>query len=148
MLNFPGLWKGIFIVCPWMVRKSPILPLWSQTSSLTLELSQKTKKNYVFEKIFKHSLNFEPLPRFISRLNSKFDYTTLCVLNWSLVSENLVLKSYLYQNLSRKAFGGAARPPPPLRSGRVNLLSSCIKVTTHFLWKLDGLKTLCPGPIE
>ena len=29
--------------------------------SLTLELSQKTPKNYVFEQIFKHSLNFEPL---------------------------------------------------------------------------------------
>ena len=46
--------------------------------SLTLELSQKTPKNYVFEQIFKHSRNFEPLPPLISGLNSKFDYATLC----------------------------------------------------------------------
>ena len=31
-----------------------------------------------------------------------------------------VLKSYLYQKLSRKTAGGSARPPPPpLKSGRV-----------------------------
>ena len=82
-----------------MVRTSPILPSWPQISSLTLELSQKTLKNYVFEQIFKHFLNFEPLPPLISGLNSKFDYVTLCVLNWSLISQNFVLKSYLYQKL-------------------------------------------------
>ena len=67
--------------------------------ALTPELSHKTKKNYVFEQIFKHSLNFEPLYPLISGLNSKFDYVTLCVLNWSLLSQNFVLKSYLYQKL-------------------------------------------------
>ena len=66
--------------------------------SLTLELSQKTKKN-CFQQIFKHSLNFEPLPPLISGLNSKSDYTTLCVLNWILVSQNFVLKLCLYQKL-------------------------------------------------
>ena len=35
-------------------------------SSLTWELSQKTKKKLCFEQIFKHSLNFEPLPPLIS----------------------------------------------------------------------------------
>ena len=35
----------------------------------------------VFEQIFKHFLSFEPLPPFISGLNSKFDQATLCVLN-------------------------------------------------------------------
>ena len=50
--------------------------------SLTLELSQKTKKKYVFEQIFKHFFNFEPL------------------------GQNFVLKSYLYQKLSRKTLGG------------------------------------------
>ena len=49
--------------------------------SMTLELSQKTQKNYVFEEIFKHSRKFEPLPPLISGLKSKFDYAILCVLN-------------------------------------------------------------------
>ena len=30
-------------------------------ASLTPDLSQKALKNYVFEQIFKHTLNFEPL---------------------------------------------------------------------------------------
>ena len=79
---------------------------------LTLELSPKTPKNYVFEQIFKHSLNFELLPPLISRLNSKFDYATLCVINWSLVSQNFVLKYYLYQKLSRKNLWGVGRSTP------------------------------------
>ena len=62
MLNFPGLWRGTFTVCPWVVRTTPILPFWPQIRPLTLELSQTTPKSYVFEQIFKHSLNFEPLP--------------------------------------------------------------------------------------
>ena len=69
---------------------------------LTLKLSQKTKQNYVFKQMLKHSLNFERLPPLISGLNPKFDYATLCVLNRRLVSQNFVLKSYLYQKLSRK----------------------------------------------
>ena len=60
-----------------MVRTSQILPFWPQISYLTLEMSQKTK----IEQIFKHFLNFEPLPPLIAGLNSKFDYATLCVLN-------------------------------------------------------------------
>ena len=48
---------------------------------LTPELSQRTPRNYVFEQIFKHSLNFEPPPPLISGLNCEFDYATLCVLN-------------------------------------------------------------------
>ena len=79
--------------------------------SLTLELSQKTKK-ICFEQIFKHSLNFKPVPPLISGLNSKFDYATF-VLNWSLVSQNFVLKSYLYQKLSRKNLSGVSSTPPP-----------------------------------
>ena len=67
---------------------------------LTLRLSQKTpEKNYVFEQIIKHSLNFEILRPLISGLNPKFDYATLCALNRSLVSQNLVLKSYLHKKL-------------------------------------------------
>ena len=80
--------------------------------SLTLELSQKTPEIYVFGQIFKHSLNFEPLCPLIYWLNCKFDCATLCVLNWSLVSQKFVLKSYLYQKLLRKNLsGGSARPP-------------------------------------
>ena len=83
--------------------------------------SRIERENYVFEQIFKHSLNFVPPPPLISGLTSKFDHATLCVLNWSLVSQNFVLKSYLYRNLSRKTFGGGGggRLDPP-RSGRVN----------------------------
>ena len=66
MPNFPGLWKGIFTICPWMVRTSPILPFWPQISTLTPELSQKSPKNYVFEQIFKHFLNLNlSLPLFL-----------------------------------------------------------------------------------
>ena len=131
MLNFPGLWRGIFTVCPWMVRKPPILPFWPKMPSLTLELSQKTPKNYGFEQFFKHSLNFEPLPPLISELNSKFDHAILCVLNWSLVSQNFVLKSYLYQKLWRKTFGGSRTPPP--RSGRVNNSRTAWPITVIYI---------------
>ena len=75
---------------------------------LILELYQKTPENYVFEHIFKHSLNFEPLP--ISELYSKFNYATLFVLNWSLFSQNFFVKSYLYQKLSRKNLWGFGSP--------------------------------------
>ena len=61
-----------------------------------------------------HSLNFKPFPPLISGLNPKFAYTTLCVINRSLAGQNFALKSYLYQKLSRKTFGGSARPPSPL----------------------------------
>ena len=80
-------------------------------TSLTLELTQKIPKDYVFEQILKHSLNFEPLPPLISRLNFKFDYATLCVLNWCLVSQNFVVKSYLYQKLWRKNLYGVGSTP-------------------------------------
>ena len=96
-----------------MVRTPRISPFWPQILSLTLELSRKTSKNYVFEQIFKHSLNFEPLFPLISGLNSKFDYATLCVLNWSLVIQNFVFKSHLYQKLSRKNLWRVGSPPPP-----------------------------------
>ena len=62
MLNFPGFWKGISTIYPWMVKAAPILPFLPQIPYLTLKLSQKTPKNYVFEQISKHSLSFEPLP--------------------------------------------------------------------------------------
>ena len=114
MLNFPGLWRGISAFCPWMVRTPTILPFWPQMPSLTLYLSQKTPENYVFEQIFKHFLNFGPLPPLISGLNSKFCYATLCVLNWSLVSQNFVLKSYLYQKLPRKNLWEVGSTPPPV----------------------------------
>ena len=55
-----------------MVRTPPILPFWPQIPSLTLDLSQKIPKNYVFEhvfeQIFKHFRDFEPLPPLISGL--------------------------------------------------------------------------------
>ena len=105
MLNFSRFWRRIFTVCPWMVRTPPlILPFWPQIPSLTLELSQTTKENYVLEQIFKQILKFEPLslPLFLV-LNYKFDYTTQCVLIWSLFSQSFVLKSY--QQLLRKTFG-------------------------------------------
>ena len=35
----------------------------------------------VFEQIFKHFLNFEPLLPLISRINFKFDYASVCILN-------------------------------------------------------------------
>ena len=80
--------------------------------SLTVELSQKTKTNYVFEQTFKHSLKFEPLLPLFSGLNSKFDFVTTYILYWSLLRQNFVLKSYLYLTLSRKlkTFMGSARP--------------------------------------
>ena len=111
--------------------------------SLTLELSQKTPKNYVSGQIFKHSLNFEPLPPLISGLNSKFDYATLCVLNWSLVSQNFVLKSYLYQKLSRKTLGGVGLTPLLDQEGFAFLLNLKCQPTSrrryHFCrGKYDG----------
>ena len=81
MLNFPGLFNRNFYCLFLNGRNTPILPFWHQIPSLIRELNQKTPKNYVFEQIFQHFLNFEPLPPLISGLNSKFDYTTLCVLN-------------------------------------------------------------------
>ena len=85
--------------------------------SLTLELNQKIKLN-VFEQIFKHSLNFEPLPPLISGLNSKFDYATLCVLNHEVwLAKISFLESYLYQTLSRKNIWSVGSTT--LRSGRV-----------------------------
>ena len=81
-----------------MVRALPILQFWPQMLSLTLELSQKIQNNYVFEKIFKHSLNFEHIPPLISGL--------------SLVSQNFSIKSYLHRKLSMNIWG-LARPPPP-----------------------------------
>ena len=74
---------------------------------------ENKKKLCFFKQILKHYLNFEPLPLPISGLNLKFDYDTLYVPNRSLLSQNLVFKSYLYQTLSRKLFGGSSRPPPP-----------------------------------
>ena len=85
--------------------------------SLTLEFSQKTPKNYVFEQIFKHSLNFEPLSPLISGLVTNL-ITPAYVFLIEVSLANFVLKSYFYQKLSRKTFGeGSARPP--FRSGRV-----------------------------
>ena len=71
----------------------------------------ENSKKYVFEQIFKHFLNFEPLLHLISGLNSKFDYFTLCVLNSSLGSQNFVLKSYIYQKLLRKNLWGIGSTP-------------------------------------
>ena len=80
-------------------------------SSLTLELSQKTPKDYVFEQIFKHFLNFEPLPPLISGLNSKFDYAPYVFLieDWlaKISFQNLIsIKSY-----RGKTFGGVGSTP-------------------------------------
>ena len=93
---------------------------------------ENSKKNYVFEQILNHSLNFERLLPLISGLNpkSKLDYATLRVLNRRLVSQSFVLKSYLYEK--KKHFVGSTLtlypppppPPPLLRSGRVKV-SSC-----------------------
>ena len=44
-------------------------------------IEPENSKNYVFEQIFKHFLNFEPLLPLISGINSRFDYATLCILN-------------------------------------------------------------------
>ena len=71
--------------------------------SLTPELSQKTKKNYVFEQIFKLSFKFEPLPPLISELNSKFDYVPY-----------VLLIEVLSEGVEKKSFGGRLDPPPPL----------------------------------
>ena len=76
-------------------------------------LIKKCFGDYAVLKIL--SLNFEPLPPLISEINLKFDCSTLCVLNRSLVSQNFVLKSYLYQKLSRKNLWGS-RPPLSLRA--------------------------------
>ena len=108
MLNFPGLWRGIFTVCPWTLHFTILTPNALFDSRIEPENS---KKNYVFQHIFKHSLNFEPLPPLIYGLNSKFDYATLCVLIWSLLAkisfQNLIsIKSYW-----GKTVGGSARPP-------------------------------------
>ena len=79
--------------------------------------------------VLNHSLNFKPLPSLISRFNHKFDYVTLFVLNWSLISQNFSFKSYLYQNHRRKTLKGWSRPPPPppLRPGRVKTKSTVLK---------------------
>ena len=144
MLSFPGLCMKIFTVCPWMVRTPSFYHSDPQMLSLTPELSQKNSKKLCFEQTFKHSLNYESLPPLISGLNSKFDNATVCVLNWGLLSQNFVLKSYLYQKLLRKNLWGSA---PPLRSGRVNPLKGCLVlcvVLLHFaiIQKLLNLKTL------
>ena len=84
---------------------------WRHNYSIIEYYLYLTPKNYVFEQIFKYSLNFEPLLHLISGLNYKLDYALLCVLNWSLVSQNFVLKSYLYQKLSRKILWGVGLTP-------------------------------------
>ena len=77
--QFPRALKGNFYSLSLNGKNIPHFTI--LTPNLLFELSQKTPKNYVCEQIFKHFLNFEPLPPLISGLNSKFDYATLCVLN-------------------------------------------------------------------
>ena len=106
-----------------------------------------------FSASLKHSFNFEPLPPLISGLNPKFDHASLCVLNRSLVSQNFVLKSYLYQTLSRKTFFGDGRldPPPPLSSGRVKnycLLTGCKGRTRKYKPKDFHTARACEGCLE
>ena len=92
MLNFQWLWRGIFTVSPWMVRAPSILPFWPQILSLTKELSQKTKKNYVLRKMLSISsiLNLS-LPLFMG---------------WIL---NLIMAPYVFLTLKRRG-GGGIRP--------------------------------------
>ena len=129
--QFPKAFKGEFYCLSLNGKNTPHFTILTSNAPFDSRIEPETPKRYVFEQFFKHSLNFEPLPPLISGLNSKFDYAILCVLNWSLVSQNFVLKSYLYQKLLRKTLGGLARPPPPLRSGRVkNFIITCTKWET------------------
>ena len=98
-----------------MIRTLPFYHFLTQ--NILSEIEPETQQNYVFEQILNHFHNFEPIPPLISGLNSKFHYSTLRALNGSLVSQNFVLKSYLYQKLLRKRlWAGSARPPPPVGS--------------------------------
>ena len=105
-VQFPRNLKMNFYCLSLNGKNTPHFTILTPIPSLTLELSQKTPKNYVFKQIFNHSLNFEPSPPLISGLNSKFDYATSCVLNGSLASQNFVLKSFLYQKVSRRNLWG------------------------------------------
>ena len=55
----------------------------------------------------------------MSGVNSKFDYATLYV-NWSLLSQNFVLKFYLDQKLSRKDLWGVGSTPPPRERSKLS----------------------------
>ena len=120
MINFPGLWKEISTICPWMVRTTPILPFWPQIPYLISKLSQKTQKTMFLNK-FWNIPQFDSLPPPISEINPKFDYATLCALNRSLVSQNFIFKSYLYQKLSRRKLWGVGSTLLSLESGRVKV---------------------------
>ena len=122
MLSFSGLWRGISTICPWMVRTSPHFIILTPNTLLTLKLSQKTQKNYVIEKILKHSLNSEPLLflYFPAKTQIWLCHPMCCyievwwakLLFWNLIS----IKSYREKNLWR---GGGGLDP--ITSGRVKV---------------------------
>ena len=95
--------EGEFLLFVLNRKKIPHFTILTPNAFFDSRIEPENSKNCVFEQIFKHSLNFELLPSVISGLNSKFDYAILCVVNWSFVSQNFVLKSYLCQKLWRKS---------------------------------------------
>ena len=60
--------KGNFYHLSLNGKNTPHSTILTKIPYLTLKLSQENSKNYVFEQILKHSLNFEPLPPPITNL--------------------------------------------------------------------------------
>ena len=111
--QFPRALKGNFYYLFLNGKSMPHSTILTPNTLSDFKIEPKTKKNYVFEKILKHSFNFEPLPPPISGINPKFDYATLCVLHRSLASHNFVFKSYFYKSYRGNLWGVGSNPPPP-----------------------------------
>ena len=79
--QFLSVLKGNFYCLSLNGKNSSHFTILTPNAPFDFKTEPENSKSYVFEHIFKHFLNFEPLPPLISGLNPKFDSTTLCVLN-------------------------------------------------------------------
>ena len=71
MLNFPVLLTVNFPILSLNGKNIFRITIPTQNTSIQFKNGARHLKNYVFEQIFNHSLNFEPLPHFISEINPK-----------------------------------------------------------------------------
>ena len=125
--------KGNFYHLSLNGKNIPHFPILTPNTLSDFKNEPEKSKNYVFEQIIEHSLNFRTLPSLISGLNPKFDYSTRCVLNLSLVSfEHLSLSKVIEE----KPLGWLSRTPRP-KSGRVKRFQNII---LFFRFQLHLLK--------
>ena len=120
MLNFPGLWREIFTVCPWMVRTPPFYhsdpkcPLW-------LETEPENLKKLCFWTNFWTFLQFwtSPSPYFWAIFQIWLSHSMYFWLKFGYPKFCLKILS-LSKVIEEKPLGVVgSTPPPPPRSGRI-----------------------------